>query len=303
MIDGMPRKRLLPAVIAALALAAAASAGGSAPRAASVMLDAPVLHLAADGHGVAVHTHVANGCDTILLWLPPASPRKIASQNCQQGSTGNGVTSLALHGLRPAWVGYAGGNYREFSVSTTLAGHATPVSFRPVLVENSGAVRWRVTPGSGVLAFEQNGALWRIVPGSKGTCPYSYLAKVCVRVPATGTLLGVGGGRLLIRTPAGVSLIRQDGTVVKSYPDAPEAVTDGRRVVTSTSISLPARAHLAGTARGIVAYTSGGRTYVARLGSTKTRVFPGSAAALSEFGLFTATGKRLTFTPLATLGL
>ena len=61
-------------------------------------------------------------------------------------------------------------------------------------------MHWRVVPGGAPLAFEQDGSLWRIVRAGGGTCPYPYVAKVCVRVPATGTLLGVGGGRLLVRT-------------------------------------------------------------------------------------------------------
>src|SRR5262249_51044415 len=157
-------------------------------------------------------------------------PTKVAAKNCQESSTGTAVTSLALYGRRPAWVGYAGGNYREFSVSTIVKRHPTYVSFHPVLVEDSASMHWHVAPGSGVLAFEEKGALWRIVPDGGGVCPYSYLAKVCVRVPGNGTLLGVGGGRLLVRTADGVSLLRQDGTVVKTSPDARAAVTDGNVV-------------------------------------------------------------------------
>src|SRR5262249_26726444 len=149
----------------------------------------------------AVHTHpAAGGCDTILLWLPPAKPAKVAAKNCQESSTGTGLTSLALYGKRPAWVGYAGGNYRGFSLSTVVRSRPTYVSFHPVLVEESASVHWHVAPGSGVLAFEENGALWRIATTGGGVCPFPYLARVCVRVPGSGTLLGVGGGRLLVRT-------------------------------------------------------------------------------------------------------
>src|SRR5262249_7415351 len=167
-------------------------------------------------------------------------------------------------------------------------------------------------PGSGILAFEENGALWRIVRGSNGTCPYSYLAKVCVKVPATGTLLGVGGGRLLVRTNDGVSLLRQDGGVVKTYRDAPDAVTDGKIVVElangrltsgSLSVAVPGSSRLAGTARGLVAVTHGNMTLLLRLRDGKAKSFPGAVAALSDFGLYTATGKQLTFTPAAALGL
>src|SRR5262249_55531244 len=128
---------VLLSVLFAGFVAVVAASAGTAPRAVSTTLGAPVLHLDADGNGVAVHTQAAAGCDTILLWLPPAKPRKVAVQHCQQGSTGTDVTSLALHGLRPAWVGYAGGNYREFSVSTTLRNRPTPVSFHPILVEDA----------------------------------------------------------------------------------------------------------------------------------------------------------------------
>jgi hypothetical protein len=278
----------------------------------TVTLGAPVRHLAADAHGVAVHSHAAGGCDTILLWLPPAKPATLAAKNCQETSTGAGITSLALYGRRPAWIGYAGGNYREFTVSTILGRRSAYVSFHTVSVDDSASVRWRVAPGSGVLAFEQNGSLWRIVPQGGGRCPYPYLAKVCVRIPATGTLLGVGGGRLLVRTANGVSLLRQNGTVVKSYPDAPDAVTDGRVVVAlangkltsgSRSFPVPRSSRLAGTARGLAAVTSGSTTLVVRLRDGRKKSFAGGVAALSDFGLYTASGRRLTFTPAAALGL
>jgi hypothetical protein len=277
-----------------------------------VTLGAPVRHLAADAYGVAVHTRADGGCDTILLWEPPARPASLAAKNCQQTSTGAGVTSLALYGKRPAWVGYAGGNYREYTVSTIVRNRPTYVSFHPVPVEDSASVHWRVAPGSGVLAFEQNGALWRIVPTGGGACPYPYVRRMCVRVPGSGTLLGVGGGRLLVRTSNGVSLLRQDGSVVKTYPDAPDAVTDGRVVVElangkltigARSITVPLSSRLAGTAHGLVALTYGKTTLVVRLRDGRERAFPGAVAALSDFGLYRATGAHLTFTPAAALGL
>src|SRR5436190_3212444 len=245
-------------LVAALAaatclLAVAASAGGAPPRAVSVTLGAAVRHLAADASGVAVHTRGGAGCDTILLWRPPARPTKVTVGNCRQPGTGAGVTSLALDGRRPAWVGFAGGNYREFTVSTTLSARATYVSFHPVLVEDAGTVHWRVAPGGAPLAFEQDGSLWRIVPVAGRTCPYPYLRKLCIRVPATGTLLGVGGGRLLVRTGDGVALVRQDGSVVSTYGDAPQAATDGTVVVELAngkltsgrhSFTVPRNAHL-----------------------------------------------------------
>ena len=164
-------KTFVAGLVATSVLAASASAGGMSPRAASVTLGAPVRHLAADAGGAAVHTQAGAGCDTILLWLPPAPPAKVATQNCQQPSTGAAVTSLALYGRRPAWAGYAGGNYREFTVSTTLRGRATFVSLLPVLVDDSAAVHWRVAPGGAPLAFEQDGSVWRIVPVGRSDVP------------------------------------------------------------------------------------------------------------------------------------
>src|SRR5215217_1627885 len=91
----MLTKPLVAAVVAAFVLGVSASAGGAPPRVVSVTLGAPVRHLAADAGGVAVHTRAGTGCDTILLWAPPSPPTKVVSQNCQQPSTGAGVTSLA----------------------------------------------------------------------------------------------------------------------------------------------------------------------------------------------------------------
>ena len=313
MTESRSRRFVFALVVSACALALAVSASGAPPRATSVTLAAPVLHLAADATGVAVHTHVADGCDTILLWHPSGTPAKVAVQNCQQPSTGAAVTSLALHGNRPAWVGYGGGNYREFTVSTTTNdGKPVFISFRTLPVENAAAVKWRVVPGSGVLAFEQNGTLWRIVPAGGGACPYRQALRACVRVPGSGTLLGVGGGRLLVRTASGVALLRQNGVTVARFADAPEAVTDGTRVVElvngrlvsgGRSIAVPKAAHLAGTTHGLAAVTAGGKTLVIRLRDGRTKSFGGFVAALSDYGLYTATGRRLTFTPLGALGL
>ena len=310
------RRVALALVVSACALALAVSAAGAPPRATSVRLAAPVLHLAADATGVAVQTHPADrSCNTILLWQPPARPAKVAVQGCSHPSTGAAVTSLALHGRRPAWVAYAGGNYREFTVSTTTnEGKPVFISFRSVPVENSASVRWRVAPGSGVLAFEQNGTLWRVVAAGGGACPYPYRQglNACVRVPGSGTLLGVGGGRLLVHTGSGVALLRQNGSTLATYADAPEAVTDGTRVVElvngrvvsgGRSIAVSKTAHLAGTTHGLVAVTARGKTLVIRLRDGRTRSFPGVVAALSDYGLYTATGPRLTFTPLGALGL
>ncbi len=308
----MLRKTFVAGLVATSVLAASASAGSTPPRAVSVTLGAPVRHLAADAGGAAVHTQPGAGCDTILLWLPPVPPAKVAAQNCQQPSTGAAVTSLALYGRRPAWVGYAGGNYREFAVSTTLGGRPAFVSFLPVPVEDAGTVHWRVVPGGAPLAFEQDGSIWRIVPAGGRACPYPYRAKVCVEVPATGTLLGVGGGRLLVGAGGKVSLVRQDGSVVRTYPDATEAATDGAVVVElahgkltsgTRSFTVPRRSHLVGIRRGLAAVTSGRTTIVVRLRDGRRRSLTGSVAALSDVGLYTAAGKRLTFTPTAALGL
>jgi hypothetical protein len=308
----MHAKTIVAGLSAVCVLAASASAARVPPRSVSVTLGAPVRHLAADAGGVAVHTRAGAGCDTILLWAPPATPSKVTTQNCQQPSTGADVTSLALYGRRPAWVGYAGGNYREFTVSTTLRGRATFVSLFPVLVEDSAAVHWRVAPGGAPLAFEQDGSVWRIVPVGGRTCPHPYVAKVCVKVPATGTLLGVGGGRLLVRDDGTISLVRQDGSVVRTYADAPEAATDGAVVVElangkltsgARSFTVPRSSHLVGTRRGLAAVTSGRTTIVIRLRDGRRRTLAGSVAALSDVGLYTATGARLTFTPAHALGL
>jgi hypothetical protein len=305
-------KTFVAGVVASGVLAVAAWAGGPPPRAVSVTLGAPVRHLAADARGVAVHARPGSACDTILLWLPPAKPAKLSVQNCQQPSTGADVTSLALHGRRPAWVGYAGGNYREFTVSTTLQGRSTFVSLRPVPVDDAAAVHWRVAPGGAPLAFEQDGSVWRLVATGGRACPYPYGAKVCVQVPAKGTLLGVGGGRLLLRAAGAVSLVRQDGSVVRAYPDAPEAATDGTVVVElatgkltsgTRSFAVPKNSHLVGIRRGLAAVTSGRTTIVVRLRDGRRHSLAGSVAAISDVGLYTATGTRLTFTPAAALGL
>jgi hypothetical protein len=162
------------------------------------------------------------------------------------------------------------------------------------------------------LAFEQDGSLWRIVAIGGRTCPYPYGAKVCVKVPAVGTLLGVGGGRLLVRAGGRVSLVRQDRSVVRTYADAPQAATDGKIVVEvasgkltsgTRSVIVPTSAHLVGTRHGFAAVTYGRTTLLVRLRDGRKRTYAGSVAALSDVGLYAATGARLTFTPSAALSL
>jgi len=303
---------LLPfAAGAVVSLAGAAAA--TPPRAASTTVAAPVRRLAADGTTVAVHTLARNGCDRILLWTPGARPTSVSLENCQHPSTGAAVTSLALFGKRPAWAGYAGGNTREFTVRTIAAGKPLLISLYGVPVEDSRTVKWRVAPGGSPLAFEENGELWRIVPLGGRACPHAATTvNMCAAVPATGALLGVGGGRLLVRAEKQVVLLRQNGSAIARLPDAPEAVTDGTIVVelngrTLTSgahrISIPAGSHLAGTARGVAATTHAGTTVVVRLRDGRKKTFSGSVAALSSAGLYTATGTTIAFRPWTALGL
>lgn len=294
-------------------VAVAGSAAATPPRTASTVLAAPVRHLAADGTTVAVHTLARNGCDRIVVWSPPAKPTSISVENCQHPSTGSAITSLALYGKRPAWGGYAGGNTREFTVRTIAVGKPLLLSLYGVPVEDSRTVSWRVAPGGSPLAFEQNGDLWRIAPVGGGVCPHAATrVKMCAALPATGALLAAGGGRLLVRTENQVALIRQNGSTIAKFPDAPEAVTDGTTVVElkgskltsgSHSISVPAGSHLAGTARGVAATTHAGTTMLVRIRDARKKTFNGSVAALSSAGLYTATGTALTFRPWATLGL
>ena len=161
--------------------------------------------------------------------------RRSPSRNRQHPSTG-ASDNVARAPRKTASAGrYAGGNFRDYTVETLLRNRPVYVSFREVPVETANGVRWRVAPGSGTLAFEQNGSLWRIVATGGDTCPYPDRARVCARVPRSGTLLAVGGGRLLVRTTSGVLLLRQDGSVVATYPAASQGVTDGTRVVELTN--------------------------------------------------------------------
>ena len=308
----MRRRLALLSTTVGVLVALAGSAAATPPRIVSTVFAAKVRHLAADGGTVAVHTLAGNGCDRILLWTPPAKPTSVSLENCEHPSTGSAVTSLALFGKRPAWAGYAGGNTREFTVRTIAGGKPLIVSLYGVPVEESRAVSWRVAPGGSPLAFEEDGVLWRIVPTGGQTCPHGARVKMCTPVPATGALLAVGGGRLLVRTDEQVVLMRQDGSAVARFANSPEAVTDGTIVVElngrkltsgAHSFSVPVGSHLAGTAHGVAATTHAGTTLLVRLRDGRTKTFRGSVAALSSAGLYTATGTTLTFRPWATLGL
>ena len=106
--------------------------------------------------------------------------------------------------------------------------------------------------------------------------------------------------------------MRQDGSVVRTYADAPQAATDGKIVVEvasgkltsgTRSVIVPTSAHLVGTRHGFAAVTYGRTTLLVRLRDGRKRTYAGSVAALSDVGLYTATGARLTFTPSAALSL
>jgi hypothetical protein len=106
--------------------------------------------------------------------------------------------------------------------------------------------------------------------------------------------------------------VRQDGSVVRTYADSPQAATDGKIVVEvasgkltsgTRSITVPRSAHLVGTRHGFAAVTYGRTTLLVRLRDGRKRTYAGSVAALSDVGLYTAIGTRLNFTPAAALGL
>jgi hypothetical protein len=102
--------------------------------------------------------------------------------------------------------------------------------------------------------------------------------------------------------------VRQDGSVVRTYADSPQAATDGKIVVEvasgkltsgTRSITVPRSAHLVGTRHGFAAVTYGRTTLLVRLRDGRKRTYAGSVAALSDVGLYTAIGTRLNFTRAA----
>ena len=262
----MLRRTFVAGLVATCVLALAASAGGAPPRAVSVTLGAPVRHLAADAGGAAVHTQAGAGCDTILLWLPPAPPAKVAALNCQQSSTGSSVTSLALYGRRPAWVGYAGGNYREFTVATTLRGRATFVSLFPV----------PSTIGGGALASRSRRRAARVRAGRLGLAHRAgRRPDVPVPVLREGVRQGARDGdasrrrRRTAPPPRRRQGSHSSGRTAAScgrIPMRPRPRPTARSSSSSRSgkltsgtrrFTVPRSSHLVGTRRGLAAVTTG----------------------------------------------
>jgi hypothetical protein len=333
-----------------LALAGAAASGS--PRQYVRNTSGPVLALAADRDRAAfiVEGRVKE-CMSVMVWDPVR--RRIArlqsgARECESSDRLNrrGAPTVALAGSRAAWLQLTGGNNLETIIFTATLARPKPVWLAYGAAADGVAgsfVRPPVGDGS-VLAFttetlchpdygggcppgRQPGdvteaTVWRV--GGSGRCPSGPVASpvscsVVARAHSELTVLVVDGGRIAVRTEAGVRLLSASGRTLKDLSvGASAAALSGNRLALRTrdavevydtgSGELTGRfvaakgVRLQDLERDILVTASGSTFTLRRLDDRRTstiRVNRTTLARLEPPGLFfTAGARRVAFMPM-----
>lgn len=207
----------------------------SAPPPTVLTTGSPIKELVADGdRAAAVLDHTASACDRVLVWSPVDSTSVRKSGSLAPGpcdsSTGSGIYHLALADRSLAWIDYAGGNFRDLTLSTLTLGDArsSEVDFAEYELGSAREPSWQVHGHGSLLAFADEGRLWRIVGLGGRDCPNGRLptdpapsTQLCVALTLRGRLLWVDSGRLLaIGENGSLVLRRPDGRMVPIDVDA-----------------------------------------------------------------------------------
>lgn len=344
----------MPRIVVAAALglslgAALAAAAPEAPSTRTLATRGPVLAVSADGARAALVVGGRHGCAAVVVW-EPLRRRVVRLQSpgaCESGdfSPREGTRAVALAGTRAAWLRTAGGNTVE-----TILLSATLARPKPVWIafdtSDEGGTGSVVGPPSGdgaLLAFdiqrrcsEMEGSTFACPPGKRhgdvfatnvwkvagnGPCPSPGRVRGCTVLAETEeerTVLTVGGGRIVVRTPSEVWLLSSNGSFRRRFSFvARAAALEGNRLALRTSNAiqvldvrngasiarLPAAAglRLEDLHGDVLVTASGGTITLRRLTNGRTTTFrPGGTARaqLESPGLVLAGGRRVTFTPM-----
>ena len=117
--------RSLLVLCSLLALVPAALAGGVR----TLTAPAPVLALAADGPRIAYASgRSASDCNRVFVWnLTTRGVSRLGRKtHCEQTSTGNAISGIAVAGKRVVWAHFVGGNTRDWTLWTATTSRPAP---------------------------------------------------------------------------------------------------------------------------------------------------------------------------------
>lgn len=223
-------RSLLALLAAVLAIVPVALAGAVR----TVTAPAPVSALAADGPRVAYAAgRSAADCNRVYVWN--LTTRRVAKlgrkTHCEQTSTGNAISGLAIAGNRALWAHYVGGNTRDWTLWT-----ATTSRPAPTLLDSVSAAADDAAP---------------ILVGNGTTRSGNDLLSYAVRQDVTG-LRSTGARAFRWRSPTRVTAIasdesrvvvgRSDGTVVllSEFGVVYEVYFEGEGAAPATALALSA---------------------------------------------------------------
>src|SRR5690242_11576395 len=127
------------AVLVAAALEAAASTAATAPPAVTALA-------AAQGRTAFATAWTKTRCERVVLGRRSFGPRI-----CPAVSTGRGIAAVEVAGARLLWLGYAGGNTREWTLETATATKPQPRQLRFVAQDVDQPAPIVLGPGDGTL--------------------------------------------------------------------------------------------------------------------------------------------------------
>jgi hypothetical protein len=155
-------------VLAALVLVGAA---GAATLDRTRLLPAPATALDMTNQSVATATAWSPGhCESVDLWSPDVQARYgfRAPGPCPRTSTGRGISSVAVSYSRVAWLAYAGGNTRDWTLWTATRTARRPLKLRfasapvdapaPIVLGNGDEVGIPYAVGADVIVLSDTGA-------------------------------------------------------------------------------------------------------------------------------------------------
>lgn len=246
---------------------------------ATIVAPAPVTALAAAGGEIAYATAWTQGrCESVVL-----GGRSFGPRICPQTSTGRGIASVEVAGRRVLWLGYAGGNDRDWTVetATTSAPRQRQLLFAERDVDQPAPVVLGPNDGS-LLVYARSRTLVALRPD--GSRAFSWTA------PAAVTAVAAARGRVAAALASGEVDVVAAGRVRDRYPvgGAAQAVAlagdavvvqVGRQLSRHTgglgpeyTLVLPKGARLEDGDASRAIYVAGGKAHVVAFRQTGTPV-------------------------------
>lgn len=204
--------------------------------AATVVTRAPVSLLSADGSRVAfLRTATATDCDHVDVWMPGGeSVQRFGGLPAPCQGRPGGFLELALAGSRVAW---ANGPHSGDTCSYALESATLADSAGLLLADDEGEScqvqdHFHVHGHGDLLVFNNGQRLVRIGAGSEKCDEYGQATKsICAtlrRGADAAPVDSVSGGLIAIRKAGAVTVLDEQGKLVRSFPFAPADVYGGR---------------------------------------------------------------------------